>query len=167
LKEKGEMMKFVLFMFLFLTLSVLPVQAAENFSDSLTGLSKVNVVVDLNQSKSNLLDLRLKLIKQTYVQIKETGKTPDFVVAIRGGASVFMTKSDKYVDSSDAGLKKIIHERIKEMTKMGIRFQQCDVALNLLHIDSEDIIPEIEVVANGYVTLIGYQNKGYALLPME
>jgi intracellular sulfur oxidation DsrE/DsrF family protein len=141
--------------------------ATENLSDSITGLNSVKAVIDLNQGKANLLDLRLNFIKKTFEHIKLAGGKPDFIVAVRGGASAFMTYSDKHIDSSDAGLKKIMHQKIKEMKNMGIRFQQCEIAMTLLKIEPSDIISEIEIVKNGYVTLIGYQNKGYALLPME
>ncbi|WP_022851709.1 DsrE family protein [Limisalsivibrio acetivorans] len=141
--------------------------ASENFSDALKGVDKTKVIVDLNQGKPALLNLRLKLIKQTFEDIKAGGSTPDVIVAVRGGASRFMTKSDSHINNLDSKLKTEMQKRIRAMVKEGVRFQQCGVAINLQGIGEDEIIEEIEVVKNGYVSLVGYQNKGYALLPME
>jgi len=29
------------------------------------------------------------------------------------------------------------------------------------------VLPQISVVQNGYISIVAYQNKGYALLPMD
>lgn len=142
-----------------------PVSFAE--SDSLNGLKKAKFVVDLNQGKPELLNLRLSLILETILNIKDEGVTPDVVVAIRGKASAFMTSTDKYIDKEDAEIKKEIYNKLKSLSEKGVKLEQCAIALRLLKIDKEDIYPDITIVANGYVSLIAYQNQGYALLPME
>jgi intracellular sulfur oxidation DsrE/DsrF family protein len=50
---------------------------------------------------------------------------------------------------------------------MGIRFQQCGLSLSNMKVDRADVLHDIEIVKNGYVSLIAYQNKGYALIPMD
>jgi len=136
-------------------------------SESLKGLKTVKFVVDLNQGKPALINLRINLIKQTIEDIRLEGVEPTVVVAIRGGASKMMTKHDNHVDYEHRQIKQQIQNKIKELFKMGVQLEQCNVALSILGISPNDIIPEITVVKNGYVSLIGYQNKGYALLPME
>ncbi|MGE4497313.1 MAG: DsrE family protein [Deferribacterales bacterium] len=141
--------------------------AEESHSDSLSGLSTVRAVIDLNQGKANLLDLRLVSIRKTFESLKSEGVKPVFIVVVRGDASAFMAESDKYISSMDTGLKKIMHKRINELRDMGVRFQQCGLSLAFMKIDQSEIINGAEIVKNGYISLAGYQNKGYALLSMD
>jgi len=34
-------------------------------------------------------------------------------------------------------------------------------------IDTKDFLPQVKIVANGYISLVGYQSQGYAFLPMD
>ncbi len=141
--------------------------AEDSHSDSLSGLTTVRAVIDLNQGKANLLDLRLVSIRKTFESLKSEGVRPVFIVVVRGDASAFMAESDKYISSMDTGLKKIMHKRINELKDMGVRFQQCGLSLAFMKIDQSEIINGAEIVKNGYISLAGYQNKGYALLSMD
>jgi len=136
-------------------------------SEPLAGLSTVKAVIDLNQGKANLLDLRLVSIRKTYETLKSAGIKPIFIVVVQGDASAFMTETDKYISAMDTGLKKIMHKRVHELMDMGIRFQQCGLSLSNMKVDRADVLHDIEIVKNGYVSLIAYQNKGYALIPMD
>ena len=134
---------------------------------ALDGLETVGAVVDLNQGNADTLLTRLKLIKLTYTQISSTGTPTKFVVAIRGGASKYMTRNNNYIPEDKISVKEEIYDLIRELKRMGVEIYQCGVALGFLKVGPEEIVPEITVVRNGYITLIAYQNKGYALLPME
>ncbi len=160
-------MKKILVAVLLTLFAAYAVYAEESHSDSLSGLTTVRAVIDLNQGKANLLDLRLVAIRKTIENLKSEGVKPLFIVIIRGDASAFMTESDKYISSMDTGLKKIMHKRINELRNMGVRFQQCGLSLAYMKIDSANIISGVEIVKNGYISLAAYQNKGYALLPMD
>lgn len=136
-------------------------------SPSLKNVKEVKVVFDLNVGKPQVLHLRLKLIEETLSEIsKYTNYTA--VIAIRGEASDFMTKSDKYVERKDINLKRKIYQqllRLKE--KYHVRIEQCKIALKLREIDPKDVYDFIELVENGYTSLIGYQIQGYAYVPMD
>jgi len=154
------------FLFIILTLAFLvPAYAAT--PDSLTGIDTAKFVVDLNQGDAKKLKLRLSLILETIENIEENGVKTDVVVAVRGGASKFMLMTDAMVNYDEAKLKAEIFELTSKLAKKGVKLEQCAVALRILKIDPKEVHPKFEVVKNGYVSLIGYQNKGYALLPME
>jgi len=135
--------------------------------DSLKGLQTAKFVVDLNQGNAKKLRLRLRLVLETLDNIEENGVKTDAVVAVRGGASKFMTMTDVLVNYEDVKIKAEIFNLTSELAKRGVKLEQCAVALRILKIDPKEVHPKFEVVKNGYVSLIGYQNRGYALLPME
>lgn len=134
---------------------------------ALEGLKTVKVVFDVNTGNSSLLAGRLDLILITYNQLKEFGQKPEFVVAFRGPATRFMIKGDLHVQPDQLSDKNRIQESIKKFNELGFSLEQCAIAAQAFGVEVRDFLPEITLVANGYISLIGYQNKGYAFLPME
>jgi len=145
-----------------------PVTAAELRNDAaLDGLTEAKVVFDINQGDLSRLLLRLKFVDKTYNQLAAFGATPKMVLAFRGKASRYVTQGEDYVPSTDLPNKHKVEKWIAEFKQRGMVLEQCALAANLLKIDVEEFLPQIKVVANGYISLIGYQNKGYAFIPMD
>lgn len=134
---------------------------------ALSGLHSANTIFDVNQGNPKKLLLRLNLIEETIKGMAAEGVKGDVVVAFRGKASFFITKGKKYITADEAGIKDKIQIQVKKLKKMGYTLEQCAVATRLLKIDNADIMPEIKIVSNGYISMIGYQNKGYGMVPME
>jgi intracellular sulfur oxidation DsrE/DsrF family protein len=158
-----------LFLFtLFLLVTLNPVFAAEfNNLDALQGLTETRAVFDINQGDPDILALRLQLVEKTYHQLEAAGTSPKFVLAFRGKASNFLTKGETYIDQEDREKKQKIEILLKHLNQLGLPLEQCSIAASLAKIDPDDFLSYIKVVANGYTSLIGYQNQGYALIPME
>jgi intracellular sulfur oxidation DsrE/DsrF family protein len=53
------------------------------------------------------------------------------------------------------------------LLKKGVRFEVCSVALRTFKVDPSQVVPEVKPVANGFNSLIGYQNKGYAMIAIN
>jgi len=160
-------MRIYLFLIYVLLLPGLSNAAPPDNSSALAGLKTVGVIFDVNTGSPQKLLLRLKLIEETVTGILADGVVPDVVVAFRGGATLFMTVGDKYLPVDDLPLKAKIQIQIKHLKELGYRLEQCAVAVRLLKVDPLDIIPEVPLVGNGYISMIGYQNQGYAMVPMD
>ncbi len=50
------------------------------------------------------------------------------------------------------------------LKKKGVRFEACAVAMHILKADPAGLIPEVKLVSNVFNSLIGYQNKNYAVI---
>jgi len=153
-------------LFLLLIPSLLFAAGPDN-ARALGGLKTAGVFFDVNTGSPQKLLLRLKLIEETVSSVAAAGVTPDVVVSVRGGASLFMTLGDKYLPAEDLPFKSDIQVQIRRLKTLGYRVEQCAVAVRLLKIDPQDIIPEVPLVGNGYISMIGYQNRGYAFVPMD
>ncbi len=138
-----------------------------NNAKSLKGLTATKAYFDVTVGDPNQLLVRLQLIEKTYKQIVEAGVTPDFIIGIRGKASNFFTKGTHYVLDVDLPQKKQIAAMVKKLNSMKISMEQCRIAAGFQDIDVVDFLPEVELVANGYVSMIGYQSQGYGLVPMD
>ena len=138
-----------------------------NNANALKGLKTVKVVCDVNVGEPKLLLQRLTLIDETYTQLIDAGIKPTFVVAFRGPATNYVTRGTGYVPPESRAIKKKIQGWVQQFSENGIVLEQCAIAARSLNVAFQDILPQITVVRNGYISIVGYQNKGYALLPMD
>lgn len=127
----------------------------------------VKVYFDVNQEDAAKLVLRLRLLGQTLEEIEQAGGAYRAVIGIRGGASRFATVDRHYVLEEELKQKQVVQEQLRFFAAKGVAIEQCRIAAKLYNIDVEDFLPQITVVANGYVSMISYQNQGYALVPMD
>jgi hypothetical protein len=141
--------------------------APYNNSNALQGVRETKVYFDVNVGEPAKLLNRLQLIDTTYDQLVAAGISPLFVVGIRGKASNYFTRDDDYVLDIDLPVKKQIEARVDQFKARRFSIEQCSIAAGLQDIDVADFLPQLEVVANGYISMIGYQSKGYAYVPMD
>jgi len=153
-----------------LMVSGIPVIAGDNFSNekALKGVSEANIYFDVSLGDPAMLILRLDLIDRTISQLKGAGIATNGVVGFRGPASRYITIDEHYVLEEEIGKKAKIQEWIKKLSAAdGITIEQCSIAAKQQGIEHTDVLPEVTVVKNGYVSLVGYQMKGFAVIPLD
>lgn len=138
-----------------------------NNGKALQGVTKTKAYFDVTIGDPKELLIRLELIENTYHQLVAAGVSPAMVIGVRGKASGFFTKGNGYVLDSDLPEKEHIAAMVKKLTGMKIGIEQCRIAAGFEDIDLADFLPEMELVANGYVSMIGYHAQGYAYVPMD
>ena len=153
-----------------MAIMLLPIMALANqFTDAnaLKGLKIVKVICDVNVGDPKLLLRRMELIDETYTQLIDAGIQPSFIVAFRGPATKFVTRGSAYVPREHQAVKKEIQGWIFQFHENGFSLEQCAIAARGQKVSYDDFLPQITVVQNGYISIVAYQNKGYALLPMD
>lgn len=158
-----------LFLLPLLIVSGRPVIADDNFNNdqALKGVSEANIYFDVSLGDPAMLVLRLDLIERTISQMKGVGIATHGVVGFRGPASRYITIDEHYVLEEEIGKKANIQEWIKKLSADGLTIEQCSIAAKQQGIEHLDVLPEVTIVKNGYVSLVGYQLKGYAVIPMD
>lgn len=141
--------------------------AAPNDLVALQGVKTGKGIFDINITDADKLPLYLQVIKETNEGLKRQGVKPDLIVAFRGSA-VRLVSSNRTGFSTDQK-ESLEHadELIRELAKQGVRFEACAIATRLFHVDNATITPEVKVVANTFISLIGYQARGYAIIPIQ
>lgn len=134
---------------------------------ALAGLKSIHIVCDVNVGEPHLLLRRLELIDETYSQLLDASVSPTVVVAFRGGASRYVTRGNGYVPADAVKDKQEIRQLIEQFRRNGFRLEQCAIAARSFDIDPADLLPGVALVRNGYVSIVAYQARGYALLPMD
>ena len=141
--------------------------AARNQGNALAGVRTADVYFDVNVGEPGKLRTRLELIETTYAQLVAAGFSPRVVIGIRGKASNYFTKDATHVIETDLPFKKEIAAKVAKFRGMGFAVEQCRIAAGLQEIDAADFLPQVEIVDNGYISMIGYQAQGYAFVPMD
>ena len=136
-------------------------------SQSLTGTTTAKIYFDVNVGIPAKLLLRLSLIDKTLSQLKAAGVKPDAVIAFHGKASKFITNGVLYIEDEEQTAKAEVHTWLETFANQGVHMEQCLIAANLHGIAPEDVRRELEVTQNGYISMIAYQNEGFALVPMD
>jgi hypothetical protein len=88
-------------------------------------------------------------------------------VAFRGPATKYITRGTGYVSPEHYTIKKEIQGWIAQFHENGFSLEQCAIAARAQKVSYGDVLPQITVIQNGYISIVAYQNKGYALLPMD
>ena len=129
-----------------------------NASEALAGLKTAKVVFDVRVADIDKLVFNLELFSETLEGIVAQGVKPEMVVTFRGSTVKLLTA---------AALDDEALELIRALKKKGVQFEACAVAMRVTKADSAGLVPEIKLVTNVFLSLIGYQNKGYAMIAIN
>jgi len=136
--------------------------------DFLQGLKSFKAVVDVRSGKPKSLALQLGLIHQMFQDeaVKSVTDNPEFVLVFIGPAVKLVSTYTEGMSPEDKEMMAQIAQTVTAMAKDGIKLEICLFAVDLLGVDRSSILPEIKHVGNGWISLIGYQHLGYALVPV-
>lgn len=138
-------------------------EKSPNDHRALAGLTTGKAVFDVNITSAESMILYLNVVQQTITTLKAQGVAPDIVITFRGAAVSIVSKDSEFNSDLD---EKTLTERMAALKKENVHLEACQVAANLYAVDSKDLLPGIVMVGNTFASLIGYQSKGYALIPL-
>lgn len=127
----------------------------------------MKAVFDVNVGKAEKLSLYLRVIKQTVDDLAGQKLRPDFVVALRGPAVRLASTDKNLFDGPEQAAVGQVAAQIAELHSLGVRFEACAIATDLFGVENDALLPQVKAVGNTFVSLIGYQNQGYALVPIQ
>ena len=149
-------------------LASLAVRAPAGAADDnpMAGLKEAKVAFDITAGEPNRMLLILDTIDETRESLVRQGIAPRFVLAFRGPASL-LTQTDLArfkPEEREAAAK--VAAKLRQMRGMpGIeRIDQCAIAMRGQKVDKAQVSPAVTIVENGWITLVGYQAKGYAYI---
>jgi len=149
------------------TLQPQAVAATPNDSAALKGAKSGKAIFDINLSDPLKLPLYLGVIKETRDGLIQQGIKPQFVVAFRGTAVKLVSTARANLNAEQEEALTQSDAMIDELSKQGVRLEACAVATRLFGVENSSILPQVKVVGNTFISLIGYQSKGYAVIPIQ
>lgn len=93
---------------------------------------------------------------------------PPQVAVVFHGPAVKMISTDRngFKDSDNKALDQFANT-IREMKNNGARIEVCDYALKVMGVDPATILPEVDHVGNGFISIAGYQAQGYSTITIN
>ena len=133
---------------------------------ALAGLREMKLAFDVTEANPPALLLKLETIDLTRKQLIEAGVTPVIVVAFRGNASFYTQLDLAKVKEADRADALRIRAKLRELRKAsGVEsIEQCNVPLASRKIKPADVMQEVRVVGNGWISLAAYQQRGYSYI---
>lgn len=132
----------------------------EDTYQALEGVRSVNTVFDFRIADSDKAMAHLNLIHgmlEDPNMIKK-GEQPEVIIVLIGPSVNLVSMKDAPEAKSE------IAKKISDMTADGVRFEICMVAAHAHGVPADSVLPEIVQVKNGWISLVGYQQKGYSMI---
>lgn len=127
---------------------------------------EVKMAFDITSGDPNVVNLTLTVIEMTRKELIAAGMTPRIMVSFRGDASYFTQDSLAVVKETHRADALAVKAKIRGLkAASGVEgFEQCNVPLASRKLKGTDLMKEVKLVPNGWITLANYQQKGYAYI---
>lgn len=137
--------------------------------EALDGVKRVKTVFDVSIGSPQVANLVFWAVKNVYEDSSVQGlPEPPKVAVVFHGPAVKMISSDRkgFTAEDNEALDKFA-AMIREMKKDGVKIEVCQYALKVLGVDPSTILPEIDQVGNGFISIAGYQAQGYSVITIN
>ena len=133
--------------------------------EALKGVKAAKALFDFRIGEPKSAAAHIGLINKTYKDLAAMKKNPDFVVVFIGPSVKLISRNRDGFSPEDQAALDEIAKTITAMSKDGIKLEVCLTAAKVFKVDPGSFLPEIKQVGNGWISEIGYQAKGYSLVP--
>lgn len=144
-------------------------QAAETIDDSaaLNGIESTRSVFLIDFTNPRKTAFYLDIIEGTHDGLKRQGVTPHMVLVFIGETVRYLsTEPDDLLAMEYGDELSSIAESVRALKARGVRMEVCAVATRVFGVDNARVLPEMEVVGDGFISLIGWQTQGHKLVPI-
>jgi intracellular sulfur oxidation DsrE/DsrF family protein len=139
---------------------------AGGYDNALKDVKQVKAVFDVSQGSPKVSNAVFWAVKNVYEDEKVKGlPEPAQLVVVFHGPAVKLISSDRTgFSAKEAADIDQFQETLRQMKSDGVTLEVCDYALKVMGVDPATIIPEVDHVGNGFISVVGYQAQGYAVV---
>ena len=152
---------------LILVLTAIPALSDEYVA--LKGVKGLNTVFDVSQGSPQVANIVFWAVQNVHndKSTQSLSESPQVAVVFHGPAvKMISTDRNGFKDSDNEALDQFAN-KIREMTNSGVRFEVCDYALKVMGVDPATVLPEVNHVGNGFISIAGYQAQGYSAITIN
>ncbi len=146
---------------------LVPLQAAAGGYDSaLAGVKGVGAVFDVSLGAPKVANVVFWAVKNAYEDenVRALPDPPRVAVVFHGPAVKLISTDRKGFKADEIAELDKFAEVIRQMKKDGVKLEVCDYALKVMGVDPATVMPEVDHVGNGFISVIGYQAQGYGVV---
>ncbi len=136
---------------------------------ALKGVKGVKTVFDVSQGSPQVANIVFWAVRNVHddKSTRSLSESPQVAVVFHGPAvKMISTDRNGFKDSDSEALDQFANT-IREMTNSGVRFEVCDYALKVMGVDPATVLPEVNHVGNGFISIAGYQAQGYSSITIN
>ncbi|WP_339780021.1 DsrE family protein [uncultured Marinobacter sp.] len=155
----------IFFATVYMVLMSVPAGAAE-YENALKGVKNYDAVYEVSQGDPKVVNPVFLVIKNSYEapEVKALSKDPNIAIVFHGPVVKLLSTDSASFNEAELVEVQKFQATLKQMKKDGVTLEVCRYALKGMGVDEATIIPEIDPVDNGFVSVIGYQMQGYAVV---
>jgi intracellular sulfur oxidation DsrE/DsrF family protein len=148
---------------------ILTVPAISSEYAALQGVKSVKTVFDVSHGSPKTANIVFWAINNVNDDgsVRSLPQPPQVAVVFHGPAV-------KMISTDRSDFKQTDHEEldkfatiIRQMSANGVKFEVCDYALEVNGIDPNSVLPEVNHVPNGFISIAGYQAQGYSVITIN
>jgi len=153
-----------LFIFVFIAIPAISDEYA-----SLKGVKGVKTVFDVSQGSPQVANIVFWAIRNVHddKSTRSLSESPQVAVVFHGPAVKMISTDQNGLKDTDKEALDQFAKTIREMKNNGVRFEVCDYALKVMKVDPASVLPEIDHVGNGFISIAGYQAQGYSTITIN
>ncbi|MDD2582700.1 MAG: DsrE family protein [Desulfuromonadaceae bacterium] len=146
-----------------LVFSAIPAAAGEYVS--LTGVKGLDSVFDFSLGSPEAAAVIFPAILDVHQnrEVRSLPAAPRTVIVFHGSAVKLISTDRKGMEKNDMAAYDKVAEFIRQLKKAGIKMEVCMYAVKVFGVDPATLMPEIDRVGNGFISVLGYQAQGYSV----
>ena len=136
---------------------------------ALEGVKSVKTVFDVSQGSPQTANIVFWAVNNVNddKSVRALSEPPQVAVVFHGPAvKLISTDRDGFKESDNEALDQFA-SMIQQMKKDGVKFEVCDYALKVMGVDPKTVLPEVDHVGNGFISIAGYQAQGYSVIAIN
>jgi intracellular sulfur oxidation DsrE/DsrF family protein len=157
---------FAIFLFVVLLTAV---PASSNDYAALEGVKGIKAVFDVSLGSPAMANGTFGAVRGVYMDknTRSLSRPPKIVVVFRGPAVKLISTNREGFEAADYKALDAFADTIRQMKRDGVKLEVCDYALKALGVDPATILPEVDHVGNGFISVVGFQAQGYSLVTID
>jgi intracellular sulfur oxidation DsrE/DsrF family protein len=154
-----------LMMSLFLALQVSSAVAG-GYDNALKDVKGIKVVFNVSIGNPGSANVVFWAVRNVYQDeaVSSLPEKPQAAVVFSGPAVKLLSSDRSGFDEKDKAEIDKFQATLREMAKEGVKLEVCLYAAKVLGVDPATIMPEIDQVGNGFISLVGYETQGYTVV---
>ena len=157
------------FLLAIILISSITISNASKINDSvaLNGIKEAKSVFLIDFTDVKKTAFYMRIILGTHKGFTNQGVKPTMVLVFIGQTVKYLsTKQEESFEMNNEVHLDSIQDSIEEFKALGVRMEVCNVATQVFNIDNNTIPKDMDIVADGFISLIGWQTQGYKLVPI-
>lgn len=131
------------------------------------GIDTMHAVYDVRKSDPDVMLAYLRGIASNHENLLKEGVEPDLRMVFIAESVKFITNDPEPEVAIDHGdTLEAIAQVVDRLDEMGMRLEVCGAATRAYNVDNDTVLDPIQPVRSGFISVMGYQNQGYALVPV-